>query len=1069
MRLIQIFLSILFIQLTITTFAQRDREREQATVDYASKENPYYWKNRLPYAGYWQQDVHYRIKANISEVSDVVDATEQLTYTNNSPDTLRWVFFHLYQNAFQPGSYCAALHEANDYPLVWGPYEKLGLGTLVESMKSKGEDLKTELDNTILKVWLLEPLLPGAQVTFDIAFKTFFDYRGNVRRRMKEFGAYGFKHFDGVHWYPRMAVYDKKFGWNTDQHLGKEFYGDFGTYEVELNFASNYVVEATGVLLNRDEVLPAELRAKLDISNFASKPWEERPSTITTYDPKERKTWKYRAINVHDFAWTADPTYRIGEAEWNGIQIVAVVQEPHAARWQNAASYTAKIIETYSRDFGMYAYNKMVVADAQDGMEYPMLTLDGGADPGYRGLLAHEVGHNWFFGMVGSNETYRAFLDEGFTQFLTAWALENIDGPMVAKGSSNKYTAKHQLPEQIRYARAYQGYIRDAVNEDETTLNTHSDDFDGALRHGGGYGNVYYKTATMLYNLQYVLGDSLFLEAMQFYFDRWKIAHPYPEDFRAAIIDYTHADLNWFFDQWLETSKTIDYRIKKVKHKGEGKYAITLRRDGEMHMPIDLAVYDQSGTRYDYYIPNTWFVKNTTATVLPRWIGWGKLQPEYTAEIQLNNRIDNVVIDTTYRLADVRQFNNRMQKRGTLRLDSRVANPSDWKHYEFFIRPDLWYNHYDGLKTGFHVNGNYMRTLHRFEASFWLNSGLVRLRNGPEDQFNDYNLFSFALNYRTPTQKIVKNSSLLAEGRYLDGLRLGKLGWEVASRKGNTVFSLYLKYMERRDTTDVNYLMDRSVWNPNAINHTLNAGLQHTYEYMRGTGKIQLLLRTSAPGSVYDFSQAILESVNENYVGKLQIRTRFFAQYGTGSKLAPESALYLAGANPEQLMENKFTRSAAFFPQDFNGLGADVNHFHMGGGLNVRGYAGYLAPEQLANGDVILLNSGSSGAAGSVELEFDNLVKFKPRITRNWLKLDLYLFGDAGILDSGIKGDKPQFERIRISSGFGTAWTIKRWGPFAMEKPLTLRFDMPLFLNRTPDVSPDYLQFRWVVGVNRAF
>jgi aminopeptidase N len=128
-----------------------------------------------------------------------------------------------------------------------------------------------------------------------------------------------------------------------------------------------------------------------------------------------------------------------------------------------------------------------------------------------------------------------------------------------------------------------------------------------------------------------------------------------------------------------------------------------------------------------------------------------------------------------------------------------------------------------------------------------------------------------------------------------------------------------------------------------------------------------------------------------------------------------------------------------------------------------------LAPEQLANGNVILLNSGNSGAAGSVELEFDNLVKFKPRITRNWLKLDLYLFGDAGILDSGIKGDKLNFERVRISSGLGSSWTIKRWGPFAMEKPLTLRFDVPMFLNRTPDVSPDYVQFRWIVGVNRAF
>jgi len=161
------------------------------------------------------------------------------------------------------------------------------------------------------------------------------------------------------------------------------------------------------------------------------------------------------------------------------------------------------VIETYSKDFGRYIYNKMVVADARDGMEYPMITLNGGADPGYRGLLAHEVGHNWFFGMVGSNETYRAALDEGFTQFLTAWALEKIDGPVMVKGKyANRYTEKHSIPELAKDVRVYNGYLKDAVRLEQSTLNTHSDDFGGALRHGGGYGNVYYKTATMLHNLQ---------------------------------------------------------------------------------------------------------------------------------------------------------------------------------------------------------------------------------------------------------------------------------------------------------------------------------------------------------------------------------------------------------------------------------------------------------------------------------------------------------------------------------------------------------------------------------------
>ncbi|MEZ4917421.1 MAG: hypothetical protein R2836_10615, partial [Chitinophagales bacterium] len=394
---------------------------------FQSTENPYYWRNKKPYTDYWQQDVYYKIHATINEETDIIIGNEQLVYWNNSPDTLFEVYFHLYQNAFQPGSYYDNLYHNNGQIAKYGKYESAGLGTTIDDIKIDGATVKTTLDNTILIVHLNEPILPQSSVKFDINFKTYYD-NGSVRRRMKFFETFGQKQYNGCHWYPRIAVYDKKFGWTTDQHLGREFYGDFGTYDVTLNFASNYIVAATGKLQNENEVLPKELREKIDIKNFKNKPWNATPSVIIPYKKGERKEWHFYAENIHDFAFTASPHYRIGEAYYipegtnDTITAYSFAQESHASGWQNAAEYTAKVLQVYSEDIGMYGYHKMIVADARDGMEYPMLTLDGGSDPGYRGLLAHEVGHNWFYGMVNNNETYRAFMDEGFTQFLTAWA-----------------------------------------------------------------------------------------------------------------------------------------------------------------------------------------------------------------------------------------------------------------------------------------------------------------------------------------------------------------------------------------------------------------------------------------------------------------------------------------------------------------------------------------------------------------------------------------------------------------------------------------------------------------------
>ncbi|MDB5281689.1 MAG: hypothetical protein JWO06_764, partial [Bacteroidota bacterium] len=237
------------------------------------------------------------------------------------------------------------------------------------------------------------PLPPKARKAFNIKFRTFYD-SGSTRRRMKKYKVAGVTHYNGCQWYPKICVYDRKSGWNTDQHLNREFYGDFGSFDVELTFASNYVVEATGVLQNESEVLPDTLKKKLDILNFKDKKWDSKPSIITKYKKGQTKTWKYHAENVHDFAFTADPSYRIhdtiiypGRKNGEGVKCAAIVQEGHASGWQTTSDYLSKIITVFSRDFGVFEYPKIVVADAADGMEYPMITMDGGRDKEYRGLL----------------------------------------------------------------------------------------------------------------------------------------------------------------------------------------------------------------------------------------------------------------------------------------------------------------------------------------------------------------------------------------------------------------------------------------------------------------------------------------------------------------------------------------------------------------------------------------------------------------------------------------------------------------------------------------------------------
>lgn len=1052
---------LVFLLLPLLGASQNESE------EYRSASNPLYWKNRKPHAAYWQQDVHYDIKAILNDPANIIEGFETLTYYNNSPDSLSFVFFHLYSNAQTKGSYLADLYENNNIKLRFGKYREAGLGTKTESITVDGKELKTEVDYTIMKAWLPAPLAPGASVTFKIKFKTFFDYEA-IRNRMKLFGAYGYKHFDLVHWYPRISVYDAKQGWDTDQHMDHEFYGDFGSFHVELALPNHYVCDGTGVLVNEKEVLPPDLRQKLDIGNFAKKEWESAPGEVIKPDGTF-KTWVFSAINVHDAAYTFDPTYRIGEVRSaNGVRCIALAQEPHARLWQNAAQYVAKVIENNSKNFGSYAYPKMIAADARDGMEYPMLTLDGGYDPGYRGLFIHEISHNWFFGMLGTNETYRAFMDEGFTQFATVDGWEHIEGPKnLFPSFKSKYLRKHTDSTLYRETGAYLRHFNDVIRGEETNINVHSDQFNGAIAHGGGYSQVYMKTAVMLFNLRYVLGDSLFSAAIQHYFNQWKICHPYPEDFRNSVIQFTHIDLNWFFDQWIESSKTIDYSIEKVKRKGE-LLTITFARKGRMQMPLDFSVYTKDGSQYNYYIPNTWYGKKTTATVLPRWIGWDKVRPEYIATLTIpkEKEIDKIVIDTAHIMPDVWPVDNtRPHSVSWFAWDSHVNNPPDRNRYQTFFRPSLWYNGYDGAKVGVHLNGNYMNYKGIFDFTAWLNTGAGQAYLDSGVSINSHDPVSFLFNFRTPTNKIVKGTSFYTTLKELDGLSSGLIGFDLKHRNDKTRFYAQYKAMLRDVGYDLNYLIYKYEWLPGLVNSAAHFGIDHHYGYRRGNGAINLNLRAPFFGD-YDFAAITLSAVNKNYVGKIGFHTRVFAQYGYGNSIPYESMLFVAGANPEEMAENKYVRSMGIF-QPFS-FGDRTNNFCYGGGLNLRGYMGYLLAE-VTDGQYRYNYKGTTGAAYNMEIDFGRLFGFVERKTKQYLSLNPYLFGDAGIIQTNYNYEPVDFTDIMVDAGAGVALTINKWWKLINLKPLTIRADFPVFINRLPYAENDYLQFRWMVGVSRAF
>ncbi|NOY76667.1 MAG: M1 family metallopeptidase, partial [Calditrichaeota bacterium] len=812
-------------------------------IAYRSAENPYYWKNRPPVPGYWQQDVNYTIEVRLTPKNRLLTAHETLIYYNNSPDTLREAFFHLYQNAYKKGSYLDRLRRSHgDYSIARLKKSQEG-GTDIQTLvDGSGQPLHFSVDNTIMRVELNRPLLPGDSTTFQIDFTTRFS---TLRHRMKYNPSHGFDQFTATQWYPKICVYDRRFGWTTDQHLGHEFYGDFGTFDVKITLPQEFIVGATGYLLNRNEVLPPELMKKLRIENFKNKPFGQKPSVIIPHVDGKTKTWHYHAVNVHDFAWTADPTYRIGEVTLkNGVKVYALAREWKAVKWQDAAQFAADVVRIYSRDIGPFGYHKMIVADADDGMEYPMITMDGGTSPGYYGLFAHEEGHNWFYGMIGNNETYRALLDEGFTQFLTSWSMERLVGRK-QDHKTKKFPYKGTSWDRYRNFKAYLNTARMGY---DAPITTHSDWFENSVGYNS-YRLGYYKTFTMLYNLQYVLGDSLFLKALQTYFARWKFCHPYVQDFRNVVTQVAHRDLNWFFDEWLNYTWSLDYAVKGIRNKkvGTGYEAqIKLKRKGQMIMPLDLQVTLDDGSQRRFQVPvDDWAKSPAYGPVLPKWVGIGELDRTYTAKIRVPQRVKSVGIDPSGRLADWYQLDNRSGFPPKIRVARPFRyEPPPLDAYLVQWNPTAWYNDVDGVRLGLRAHGSYLESS-QVLGEHTLDVGIWYATRAPK-----YPL-AYRFSLKEPLRKWGKDVYWQVESEALAGLAYNALSF---SQRWNNYAGFFrstrltLK-LEAYNLYDRSYLWNSDFWQGQKMTR-LHVRLEQVRRFPHGESRWSLAL-TSGYVSTY--------------------------------------------------------------------------------------------------------------------------------------------------------------------------------------------------------------------------
>lgn len=574
-------------------------------------------------SSYWQQHVDYKMDIDMDVNTYQYKGTQKLVYTNNSPDVLNKVFYHLYFNAFQPGSEMDVRSRTIADPdgRVKDRISKLNpdeIGYIkVNSLKQNGVALNHETVGTVLEVKLAKPIQPGESVTFDMIFD------GQVPIQIRRSGR---NNKEGValsmaQWYPKLAEYDFE-GWHADPYIGREFHGVWGDFDVKLTIDKNYVVGGTGYLQNPNEIGHGYETGTVN-----------RPNS-------DKLTWHFKAPKVHDFTWAADPDYNHDTLQVPGGPLLhflykSTMPQEKLENWKNLQPKAAELMQFFSGHVGQYPYKQYSVIQGGDGgMEYGMCTLilGEGTFDGLFGVTAHEMGHSWFQFILASNETRHSWMDEGFTEYIGTLAESHIFNRDFEELSK----------------RVFGVYIYLAKSGKEQPQTTHSDRYNFNQAYSI---SAYYKGYVFLKQLAYVIGQENQEKTLKKYFKDFSFKHPRPVDFIRTAEKVSGLELDWYLIDWTQTTNTIDYAVKSVEDK-----SITLERVGLMPMPIDLKVTYTDDTTEEFYIPLQMMrgEKPTSATTIKDW-AWA--YPTYTFDA--SKAVKSVEIDPNNLMADIDKENNK--------------------------------------------------------------------------------------------------------------------------------------------------------------------------------------------------------------------------------------------------------------------------------------------------------------------------------------------------------------------------------------------------------------------------
>ncbi len=608
------------------------------------------WAQNNPNPGYWQQHVDYKMDVKMDVKKFLYTGKQEIVYTNNSADTLHKVYYHLFNNAFQPGSEMDARLQSIVDPdkRMVRTFKKEGkdlkeskISTLksneigylnVANFKQDGAVATTKVVGTILEVTLANPILPKQKTTLSL------DFDGQVPLQIRRSGRLS---EEGValsmtQWYPKLCEYDFE-GWHANPYIAREFHGVWGNFDVKITIDKDYTIGGTGYLQNPNEI---------------GHGYQETGVAVTYPKKTKTLTWHFYAPNVHDFAWGADNEF-IHDV-FMGPNNVALHflyknKKENVENWKKMQPKTAELLAFFNENVGLYPYKQYSVIQGGDGgMEYAMCTLITGnrSYGSLVGVTAHEFAHSWFQQILATNESKHCWMDEGFTSYISNLAMQKVLPP--------------KTPENP-FEDAYNNYIYLAKSGKEQPLTTHADRYDVNMAYGIG---AYSKGEVFLAQLGYLIGQENLKKTIKRYYSDYKFTHPTPNDIKRVAEKISGANLDWYLNEWAQTTNTIDYAIKEVALETNTK--VTLVRKGRMPMPLDIIVEYTDGSKEFFYIPTTlmrWEKPNPysqiNSTVLK---GWDWAYPTYSFEISKTN-IKSITIDPEQHMADINKEDNVFVKK----------------------------------------------------------------------------------------------------------------------------------------------------------------------------------------------------------------------------------------------------------------------------------------------------------------------------------------------------------------------------------------------------------------------